>query len=210
MSSRVGSLCRGALVLMALAGLMEALARPASGAGPAAHTHGTATMRILFNGPSVEVELRAPGASLVGFEHAPRGDMEAETLRQAGENLRSGEAMIRFSAQADCRLTRAKANLDLPTLADGADRSSTQGDGAESHADITAFYRFECARPEMLDSAALGLFMGFPALQRVLVRYEMESGRGGAELTRANPVVSFVPFCSLCAAWTLGQADGTG
>ncbi len=165
-----------------------------SGSGAAvrqgAQVQGVAHLRIVIDGQRVRAELVAPAATLVGFAHVPSTAIETERLRLAGENLKAGDGMVRFNTSAGCRLLEAKVDLDLP--APEAARTA--------QADIAAVYRFECARPRQLDSAALGLFVGFPALQRALVRYvirreeTVEEGRGAAELTRSNPVVNFVPF----------------
>ena len=136
-------------------------------------------MTIAADGPQVLVELAGPTATLLGFEHSPKTADERETLRLAKENLQAGEGMIRFNTTADCRLIEAKVNRHL------ADHRSKE---------MTVNYHFNCARPDRLDSAALGLFIGFPALQRVLVHYVTKDGRGGAELTPNHPVVTFVPL----------------
>ncbi len=144
-----------------------------------AQTAGVARMTIAADGAQVLVELAGPAATLVGFEDSPKTADERETLRLAKENLQAGDGMIRFNTNADCQLIDAKVNRHL------AGHQSTE---------ITVSYRFDCARPDRLDSAALGLFIGFPALQRVLVHYVTKDGRGGAELTPNHPVVTFVPL----------------
>ena len=158
------------------------------------HMHGVGHLDLAVVGSDVEVELFAPGATLVGFERAPQTDSEEETLRLARENLRAGDAMIRFSTHAGCRLASVRVEADLPEPAPAPPSAAGSAPTEAIHADIAAYYRFACNQPQALDSAALGLFSGFPALQRVLVHYAMPEGRGAAELTRANPVVSFVPF----------------
>ncbi len=142
---------------------------------------GTATLSINGKGAEVQVELAGPAASLVGFERAPRWAAERETLALAAENLKTGDGLVRFSTPAGCRLEQAKIDAD----------PAPKGKGP---ADLGASYRFHCDRPEALDSAALGLFMGFPALARVHVRYDLSGVRGEAAATPSNPVVSFIPL----------------
>ena len=142
---------------------------------------GMAMLSIEIEGPRVSARFRAPRATLVGFAGAARNTDERRTLGLARENLHNGAGMMRFDTQADCR------QADVAITGDAAA-------GAGVAAEIRVAYRFECLRPERLDSVALGFFMGFPALERVLVRYSTGEGRGGAELTQGNPVVDFVPF----------------
>ncbi|AFL75139.1 ZrgA family zinc uptake protein [Thiocystis violascens] len=159
---------------------------------PTAHVQGTARIAMNADGPDVLVELSAPAVTLVGFEHAPATADERETLRLARENLKAGDGMIRFNTNADCRLIESRVDAQLSDRR----RTSTRGQdpGTAEPAHLTARYRFRCDRPDRLDSAALGLFMGFPVLQRVLVHYVTNDGQGEAELTPVNPIMSFVPL----------------
>ncbi|EXJ15226.1 ZrgA family zinc uptake protein [Imhoffiella purpurea] len=142
---------------------------------------GMAMLSIEIEGPRVSARFRAPRATLVGFPGAARTADERDTLGLARDNLRNGAGMMRFDTQADCR----QADVEF-----GGDAAGGAGVADE----IRVVYRFECLHPEHLDSVALGFFMGFPALERVLVRYSTGEGRGGAELTQGHPVVDFVPF----------------
>ncbi|NEX21417.1 DUF2796 domain-containing protein [Thiorhodococcus mannitoliphagus] len=168
----------------------EGLCAHAEGKGRP-YVHGIANLKFTIEGSHVIVGLFAPAATMLGFESAPRTQVESETLKLARENLAAGDGMIRFNTKAGCRLVKAKVDTDLPDAVRSG--KSTTRDGP-ARVEISAEYRFECARPEALDSAALGLFMGFPALERALVRYLMPDGQGAAELTPGNPVVSFVPL----------------
>lgn len=167
------------LLIMTLAiGLMGAVM-----AGETAHSKqgapvpGVAHLSVTAEGAEVRVDLVSPAATLVGFERTPKTDAERKTLNLAKANLNAGDGMIRFNTQAGCRLVEASVKADF-------------GKPAE----IKASYRFSCDQPDRLDSAALGLFMGFPALRRVLVQYMTKDGQGGAELTPINAVVTFVPL----------------
>lgn len=135
----------------------------------------------MADGPQVRVELRGPAASLVGFEHDPRTAEERSTLALAAHNLKTGDGLVRFNTQGGCRLAEARVDSD----------PAPQG---KSPAELGASYLFQCDRPEALGSAALGLFMGFPALARAHVHYELAGVSGEAIVTPRNPVVSFVPL----------------
>lgn len=141
----------------------------------------TATLSIRGDGPRIEVDLRGPAAGLVGFEHSPLTEEERRTLDLAAQNLKTGDGLVRFSTQAGCRLEEARVD------ADPAPRGKDPGE-------LGASYLFHCDRPEALGSAALGLFMGFPALVRAHVHYEMAGISGEAVLTPTNPVVTFIPL----------------
>jgi len=163
-----------------------------------AHVHGIAHMTLAAEGSKVLVELTSPAASLVGFERVPRSDEERATLSLAKENLMAGDAMIRINMEAGCRLETAEIDAGFadPGQAQHGTHSHDQGthQGEDGHADFHVVYTFFCDRPDELGSAALGLFSGFPALDRVLFRYVTAEGQGGAELTPRAPVALFVPL----------------
>ncbi len=150
----------------------------ASAATPPA---GTADLTIAAGPDGVQVELIAPAATLIGFAGKPRTPDQRETLALAVGNLKTGDGLIRFNTQAFCRLEDARVDGDPK-----APKGQT--------ADLGASYRFVCEQPEALSSAAVALFLGFPALERVRVHYRTPRGQGEALLIPRNPVVSFVPL----------------
>jgi hypothetical protein len=134
----------------------------------------------------VTVDLRGPAAYLVGFERAPRDADERATLALAAENLKAGDGLVRFNPEAACRLEESRIDDDpTPTTTTAKDKQ---------RGELGATWRFQCDLPDRLDSAAIGLFVGFPALARAHVRYALGSIRGEAVLTGAEPVVTFVPL----------------
>jgi hypothetical protein len=177
---------RSATLGLALALVTSASASAVQGAARSAvqpqESPGTADLSIRGDGEKVAVELSAPAITLLGFDHSPRGAEERATLELAKENLQTGDALIRFNTRAGCRLASATVNAQLAPSHSGRQPS------------MSASYRFECDQPEQLESAAVGLFVGFPALERVLVRYALPQRKGGTVLTRARLVVSFVPM----------------
>lgn len=142
---------------------------------------GTADMTIAAGPDEVRVEILAPAATLVGFDGKPGNRDQRDALALAVENLKTGDGLVRFNTQAFCRLADARVDGD-PKAAKG------------HKADLGATYRFACDQPGSLSSAAVALFLGFPALERVRVRYTTPQGRGEALLTPRSPVVSFVPL----------------
>ncbi|QVL48480.1 MAG: DUF2796 domain-containing protein [Thiocapsa sp.] len=163
-----------------------------------AHVHGIAHMTLAAEGDKVLIELTSPAASLIGFERAPRTDEERATLALAKQNLMAGDAMIRLNIEAGCRLETAEIDAEFADAGQGHGAKHAHDHdadhGEDGHADFVVHYSFVCDRPGELGSAALGLFSGFPALERVLFQYVTAEGQGGAELTPRAPVVTFVPL----------------
>jgi hypothetical protein len=174
--------CLSALLMLSPLGAADSSGDPPREADRSAP--GVAEVSISAEGAQLLVDLAAPAMSLFGFEHVPRTDAERRTFELAVDNLRAGDGLVRFNARAGCRLASADIEAEIA-------RQDSHG-GARR--ETVAHYRFVCDHPDQINSAAVGLFIGFPALERVLVRYRMKDGRGAAELTRSRPVVTFVPL----------------
>ncbi len=149
-----------------------------------AQVSGVAELRLVVQGSMVQIRFQAPAMTLVGFDQTPRSASERASLRLAVENLTAGDGLIRFNTRAGCSLADADVKSGF----------GDDGNRVDGHREMSAQYRFVCDNPDQIASAAVGLFVGFPALQRVFVAYEIPQGKGRAELTRSRPVVSFVPL----------------
>jgi hypothetical protein len=115
-------------------------------AGP--HEHGVVHMTIAIEGANVQLALRAPQESLLGYERAPREGSEKQQAAKLIEQMRSAESVIQWNAQAQCKST--SASVSAPGLQGKAE--------AGGHADIEAQYRFECGQAAQLRSAQVPLF----------------------------------------------------
>lgn len=161
-------------------------------AGQGAHVHGLGRLDLAQEGPEIHLGLEVPAASLIGFEHAPRRDVERAALEKAVAALKDGPALFRLTEAARCTLAEVAVESALLEPSNGsADHDQDQGQGpvAEGHADILAEYRFVCADPAALTEVRVMLFERFPALERLQAQLVTDRGQAGAELTPGAPVL---------------------
>ena len=143
-----------------------------------AHVHGVATLDIAVEPRKIVVVFETPLDNLVGFERAPRTDVERQRVDEAMARLKAGDAMFRFDPAARCKL--AKVDLSSAALKLGApDAAPAKGD----HADIDASYEFACADAGKAGYVDVGLF-GFNQLKRVQVQLALPGGQFKRELKR--------------------------
>lgn len=67
-----------------------------------AHEHGHASLNVAVEEGGVEMELTAPGADIVGFEHQPGSDADRAAITKAVAALQKG--LFTFAAGAGCEL----------------------------------------------------------------------------------------------------------
>ena len=75
-----------------------------------AHVHGVSVLQIAVEGASVAMELRAPGADIVGFEHAAQADADKDAVEAALTLLRDPVALFGL---AGCTADEIEAHVDI-------------------------------------------------------------------------------------------------
>lgn len=159
-------------------------------AGQGAHVHGLGRLDLAQEGPEIHLGLEVPAMSLIGFEHAPRRDVERAALEKAVAALKDGPALFRLTEAARCTLAEVAVESALLEPGNGSgDHDQDPGPVVEGHADILAEYRFVCADPAALEEVRVMLFERFPALERLQVQLVTDRGQAGAELTPGASVL---------------------
>ncbi len=187
---------------MLLASLFVA-AGPASSADRehGAHEHGVGQLSLAVEGNVVEIEITAPGADIVGFEHAAETEADRATLAAAAARLKDGASLFRFPPNAGCRLEDAEVHSalldDTHDHEKGHDHEKKHDHDkghaheAEGHAEFRAHYHFRCADPAALSHIDLGYFAAFPAARELEARTITAKGQGAAELTADRSRLTF-------------------
>lgn len=67
-----------------------------------AHVHGQVELNIAQDGHDLLLEITAPGADVVGFEHAPQDEAQKQALEKALETLHHPEKLFALSDKAQC------------------------------------------------------------------------------------------------------------
>jgi len=171
---------RPALLLPLLAAGALALAAPAAFAQARtqhAHVHGKAELTIAVDGPTVTVGMDAPLDSLLGFERAPRTDVEKNLVEQLAARLRAADHLFKLDAAAGCKL--GPVQLDAPVI--GLGKGEAPKDG---HAELEASFAFNCASAAKVKAIDTELFEAFPNLRQVDVEIATPDGQFKRSLKR--------------------------
>lgn len=163
------------------------------------HEHGVAQLNVALDGKTLELEMDSPAMNFVGFEHAASSDADKATVARAQAQLKQPLQLLNLPASAQCSVQSVELSSPLfgdAPKAEDHDHEHADGDHDEheghQHADIDAHYQLTCAQPQELASLDFApLFKRFPATQKIQVQLIGPSGQQGAELTAANPSLTF-------------------
>lgn len=184
------------LVVFASAALLFGRGAGADEVAQKAHEHGVGNLNVAVQGKEVEMELTAPGADIVGFEHKPSTTDQKKAVRDAVAVLKDGEKLFSFPAAAGCRMEEAEVASAL--IADeehdhkddhkdehkhGHDDDHAKEGAGESHAEFRVHYHFECERPDRLTHIDVRFFEQFPNARELESQVIGAKGQTAAELT---------------------------
>ncbi|MCG6485544.1 DUF2796 domain-containing protein [Vibrio parahaemolyticus] len=78
-----------------------------------AHVHGHVEFNIAQDGSDLLLEITAPGADVVGFEHAPENAEQEKTLQHAIATLEDSNALFAINPQAQCEIEEVHVEHSL-------------------------------------------------------------------------------------------------
>ena len=156
-----------------------------------AHVHGHGRLNIAMEDKTLSVELEAPGADIVGFEHEPDTPAQAAALEEAKTKLAGGLSLFAPAAAAGCTQKSAKVSAEAGLGdGDGHEREGGRHAGDEAmhhHSEFHAEYVFECASPSRLATMTFGYFKAFPNAQELDISLISPKGQASYEVKRDRP-----------------------
>ncbi|MGK4474264.1 DUF2796 domain-containing protein [Aeromonas molluscorum] len=177
-----------------------------------AHEHGHGLLNFVVDGNQLMIELQAPAADLIGFEHAATTAEEKAQYAKALAQLKQPETLFGIAPAAACQLAHQEIKAPQPEEAheghdhDAAheeheghdhDAAHEEHEGHDhdaaheqhEHADLGAMYTYNCTAPDQLSGLTAKLFSVYPSLSKLTVQGILPSGQTAAELTpTANTV----------------------
>jgi hypothetical protein len=175
------------LVLALLTGLSMAAERQHG-----THVHGEARLDVAVFDQTLQIEMRAPAMSLVGFGHEPSTPKQKQRLETTLEQLEQAESAIALPAQASCQLEHATAKRESShndhnpgqNKAHQEDHPHDTHDSEHSkHSEIIASYSFHCAHADQLTRIEVLLSQRYPALEKIKVQLITETKQDAFSLT---------------------------
>jgi hypothetical protein len=156
-----------------------------------AHEHGHSTLNIAIEGTSVAMELIAPGADIVGFEHEAESAQDKAAREAAEAKLADPLSLFAMPAAAECTVQTATVAIE------GEEHHPEEADhdGEEHEAEHNEFhaeYQLACAEPDALGTIRFGFFEAFPNAMEVEVNVITEKGQSSFEVERDGPTLDLI------------------
>ncbi|MDF5080875.1 DUF2796 domain-containing protein [Vibrio parahaemolyticus] len=179
-----------------------------------AHVHGHVEFNIAQDGSDLLLEVTAPGADVVGFEHAPENAEQEKTLQHAVATLEDSNALFAINSQAQCEIEEVHVEHSLGGQHEEHDHHDHEGhdhdehahhdhdkhdhDGHEGHdhsehsdhGELTAQYRFHCAQVGELSRIQTDWFNQFPSTESVNVNLFTDTTQSAISLTKSNTQIA--------------------
>ncbi len=179
-----------------------------------AHVHGHVEFNIAQDGSDLLLEITAPGADVVGFEHAPENAAQEKTLQHAVATLEDSNALFAINPQAQCEIEEVHVEHSLGGQHEEHEHHDHEGhdhdehahhdhdkhehDGHEGHdhsehsdhGEFTVQYRFHCAQVGELSRIQTDWFNQFPSTESVNVNLFTDTTQSATSLTKSNTQIA--------------------
>ncbi|WP_455294558.1 zinc uptake protein ZrgA [Vibrio parahaemolyticus] len=179
-----------------------------------AHVHGHVEFNIAQDGSDLLLEITAPGADVVGFEHAPENAEQEKTLQHAVATLEDSNALFAINPQAQCEIEEVHVEHTLGGQHEEHEHHDHEGhdhdehahhdhdkhdhDGHEGHdhsehsdhGEFTVQYRFHCAQVGELSRIQTDWFNQFPSTKSVNVNLFTDTTQSATSLTKSNTQIA--------------------
>lgn len=99
-----------------------------------AHVHGHVEFNIAQDGSDLLLEITAPGADVVGFEHAPENAEQEKTLQHAVATLEDSNALFAINPQAQCEIEEVHVEHSLGGQHEEHEHHDHEGHDHDEHA----------------------------------------------------------------------------
>lgn len=153
-----------------------------------AHQHGVARLELFKQATELQIAFYATGTDILGFEHKPHNQAQADTVKKAIALLAAPEQLFQIEG-AECRLTQHQSNLaEQQQHAASADEHHhdhlhEHEHEHSGHSDIEASYHFNCTATTGPVTVKVNLFNLFPQLQTINSSWITERGQSAATLS---------------------------
>lgn len=162
-----------------------------------AHEHGVGELNIAIEDNTIAMELRAPGADIVGFEYAAVSAEDLSEIETAVATLSRPLELFVLPLSAECAVLEAKAGLEADAEHDhgkehaAADHAHAHAEEKhtehEGHTEFHAEYLLTCNNPAAISGIDFAYFETFENALKLDIQIVSASGSRAFVVERDSP-----------------------
>lgn len=176
---------------------------------PGVHQHGFGRLSLAQDQQQLMLELFAPAADIIGFEHAPNNAEQDTQYREALARVQNAGLLFTLPRAADCQLIDSQLIEQDEDALNEPEHNHGHHDHAKhhhdehgqnfdddhhaehGHNDILVQYRYQCQQPQAVTELTTRLFEQFSSFNNIELQGIVHSGQIAATLTPAQPTASW-------------------
>jgi Protein of unknown function (DUF2796) len=154
------------------------------------HEHGHGRLNIAIEGKRVSMELQAPGADIVGFEHEASTPEQKAALAKAKATLADALSVFRLPEGAGCKVANASVAIQAEDAHEHEhDAANKEADehGEHHHSEFHVQYALDCATPNKLTNIEFKYFDLFAGAQELDINLVTDKAQNHYEVKRGQP-----------------------
>ena len=163
-----------------------------------AHVHGQVEFNMAQDGQELLIEITAPGADVVGFEHSPESDGEKQTLANAVSVLSRADNIFTLSSAAGCKVAHQSVTHTLQhdkhdheDHHDHDKHDHDQHHESNGHGEFTAEYHYNCTNIPAIKEMETSWFDQFPSTEAIKINILTDTKQAAMALTPGQKTISF-------------------
>ena len=141
-----------------------------------AHAHGHGKVNVAIEGKKLLVEMEAPGADIVGFEHEAKTADEKAAIEKATADLKNTDNVIELPTAANCKASKSEVELH-------------QEPGGDEHGEFHVTYEFQCGNIGQLSKITFRYFERFKNAEELETSVITSKGAKKFEATPKSPTI---------------------
>lgn len=172
-----------------------------------AHVHGQVEFNVAQDGHDLLIEITAPGADVVGFEHAPENAEQEQRLQKSIALLQQADQIVTLNAKAKCQIEKVDvahtlagdehhhdhhdADVHEHHEGDKHDHEKHHDDhDHDSHGAFTVQYQYHCDNLAELSTLDTQWFSHFAATQSITANVLTDKKQSATQLSAENAQIS--------------------
>lgn len=145
---------------------------PAAAHQQHSHTHGHLSLDVAIDAQSITLLIESPLDSFLGFERAPRNNMERKRVSQLVAQWNAADQLFQPATASGCQLVKVELESEVLGLGGEhnqrhADKAVEHSPPASEHGDISIEVVFTCAKAELTQYLDIKLFDVYQRLKHI-------------------------------------------